>query len=565
MYELTHIEPVNRLEMNQAKTRWGGIGFNGTRLRVWPFLSLVMVGVLVLVTRLFQLTLVEGAYQRDRADSNRSVAIRLTAPRGVLLDRYGTALVRNVPYYKRQVPGTTIHQAQFEPLTKEAVLGLAVADQGERIFYDLKREYPCGRACAPWLGYTGEVNKEELLKLGADYLVGDSLGKAGLEKFYEADLRGVPGQEIIEVGADGHEVRTIGQASAQPGRDIKLSLDAGLQTYIYNLLAGKKGAVVAQVPQTGEILALVSSPAFDPNQVGGSLAEPDEPFFNRAIAGAYPPGSVFKIVTSIAALESGQVKGDTLFEDAGEIVIGPYRYGNWYFDQYGGTEGSINIVRALQRSNDIFFYKAGEVTGADTIAEWARLLGFDSDGGLAGLGAVSGTIPDPQWKEKVKGEKWFLGNTYHMAIGQGDVLTTPLQVNRMTGAVAANGVLCPVVISPDQPGKTACAQLNWQEPTLVLVKEGLLKACQSGGTGVPFFKAPYQAACKTGTAQQGGETALPHAWFTVYAPYDQPTIALTVMMEHAGQGSEVAAPLARAAVDYWLKVESASPSAQLTP
>ncbi|OGV95577.1 hypothetical protein A2W24_06795, partial [Microgenomates group bacterium RBG_16_45_19] len=527
----------------------------GTRLRVWPFLSLTVVMMTILVARLTQLTVVEGAYQRSAADENRLVGVRLMAPRGVLLDRRGQTLVRNVPFYKRQVPGTTVHEAKFEPLTKDEVIKLALAGSGERVVSDITREYICGRACASVLGYTGEVTKTELNELGREYALGDSLGKAGLEKVYERRLRGLPGMDIWEVGADGQIVRAIGQTTSQAGQDVQLTLDRGLQDKLYQALAGYKGAVVAQVPQTGEVLALVSTPAFDPNQIAVSLTEADEPFFNRALGGAYPPGSVFKIVTAVAALESGAINRETLLEDSGEIVIGPYRYGNWLFEQYGRTEGSINLVRAIQRSNDVFFYQAGERTTAEKIAEWARLFGFDSAYELAGFGAVAGTIPDPAWKEKVKGERWFLGNTYHMAIGQGDVLVTPLQINRMMGAIAANGVLCPVVLAKDEGQGSGCQQLNLAPSTLEIIKEGLTLACQPGGTGVPFFDSTIKVACKTGTAQQGSEAALPHAWFTVYAPAENPSIVLTVMLEHAGQGSEVAAPIAKIALDYWWQTE----------
>lgn len=506
-FGVMHFRNKNRAQKpfkSQVQLTIGGVN-PVTRLRIWPF-TILLVGIFMLMFgRLTQLTLVEGAYRRNMADRNRAIAIRQTAPRGVFFDRNKEVLVNNLPFYKKQVAGTTIHEAKFEPLSKEQAMELAYSMSGERVVYDIKREYVCGRACAMVLGYTSEATEADLQQNQSGYIAGDQLGKAGLEKKYERQLRGVPGTELLEVSAVGEEVRTIGETAAQKGSDIQLTLDRGLQVILYEALAGVKGAAVAQVPQTGEILALVSAPAFDPNAIADSLAEADEPFFNRAISGAYPPGSVFKIVTAIAGLETGKLEETTLFDDSGEIVIGPYSYGNWYFDQYGKTEGQINVVRALQRSNDIFFYKAGEAIGAEKIADWARLLGFGGSD-LESLGGVTGTVPDPNWKEKTKGEKWFLGNTYHMAIGQGDVLTTPLQINRMMAAVAAKGVLCPVVFAKDEIGKESCNQLNLHENTLKLVREGLKRACEPGGTGVPFFKAPYRVGCKTGTAQQGGES-----------------------------------------------------------
>jgi len=275
------------------------------------------------------------------------------------------------------------------------------------------------------------------------------------------------------------------------------------------------------------------------------------PFFNRPLGGVYPPGSVFKMVTAVAGLEEGVIDATSLIRDSGEIRIGDYRYGNWYYDDYGRTEGEIDIVRALRRSNDIFFYRLGEMVGAEALASWARILGYESTGGLEYLGAVAGTIPDPLWKERVKGERWFLGNTYHMAIGQGDVLVSPMQVNRMTAALAARGVMCPPLLRQSEVGRQSCEQLNLSEETLELVIEGMRQTCESGGTAFPLFGFEPVLACKTGTAQQGGLDHLPHAWFTVFAPLHDPQIAITVLVEEGGQGSEVAAPVAREGLEYF--------------
>jgi penicillin-binding protein 2 len=205
----------------------------------------------------------------------------------------------------------------------------------------------------------------------------------------------------------------------------------------------------------------------------------------------------------------------------------------------------------MKRSNDIFFYKVGEFVGAEKVADWARMYGFESTGGLEKMGAATGLIPDPEWKERYKGERWFLGNTYHMAIGQGDVLVSPMQVARMTGAVAANGALCPLRFVTDETQGTSCMQMNLQQTTLSLIKEGMREACSEGGTASTFIGFTPRVACKTGTAENASKMELPHAWFTVYAPVDDPQIVLTVMIENAGQGSVEAAPLAKKALEYW--------------
>lgn len=523
-----------------------------SRLRVWPFLGLSVVIFTVLAARLFQLTVVEGAYYRERAENNRVFRIRRAAERGVFLDRNGEAMVANVPAYKRQLPGTLLAAGEFEQISRDEALMMKT--QGvERVFFDIEREYQCLEACAVLFGYLGEVDEEDLYSLEGDYILGDVIGTTGLEKVFEWELRGTPGSELVEVDAQGELIRTIGEQTAEAGMDLSLTIDSRLQQLAYALLEGREGAVVAQVPQTGEVLALVSSPGYDPTRVEAFLQAEDQPFFNRAFAGEYPPGSVFKPVTAVAGLEEAAITAETEIEDTGELTVGEYRYGNWYYDEYGRTEGQVDVVQGLQRSNDIFFYKVGEFLGADKLADWAEDMGFGNSVSVSGLASAEGTVPRPLWKERTKGERWFLGNTYHMAIGQGDVLVTPLQINRMMGMLAADGVLCPPLLLQREVGREGCQQLNLHAETLTLVEEGLVQACKPGGTGVPFFDSEYAVACKTGTAQQGGEEALPHAWFSAYAPAGKPEMVVTVLVEEAGQGSEVAAPIAKELVDVWME------------
>jgi penicillin-binding protein 2 len=521
-----------------------------SRIRLWPFLILLVSLGFLLSGRLFVLTVVEGSYHRDLADSNRVVAIRTAAPRGIIYDQNEEVLTINRPAYKHQVPGTAIHQAQFVAVTKEEAVQLSSVS-GERVFYDISREYGCGRACAPLLGYMGEVNLDELEQMKSTYMMGDTIGKSGIEKAFENDLRGKPGYEMIEVDSQGKQVRVVGKEDYQAGTDLHLTVDRRLQEKIYTLFEGRPGAAVVQVPQTGEILALVTSPAYDPNNVGLSLEEKGSPFFNRAVAGAYPPGSVFKMVSIMAGIESEKIDSKTAYEDTGVITIDDYSFGTWNFLKSGKTEGLIDAEKALQRSNDIYFYRLGETLGPKLMGEWASILGFGSISTLSFLGEVPGLIPSPEWKEKTLGERWFLGNTYHMAIGQGDVMVTPLQVNRMMGAISVSGVLCDPILLKHQVGKQSCRQLNLKPETVTALQQGLIKACEPGGTGVPFFRFLPKVACKTGTAQQGGDEDQPHSWFTVYAPAQAPEIVMTVLMEKAGEGSEVAAPLAYEVLNYW--------------
>lgn len=525
--------------------QWGAL-----RLRIWPFRILVIVVGLILLVRLGQLTLVEGVWRRALADENRILSLPLAPQRGIITDRNGLQLTRNSPLYRRQVPGSNPVQLRFEPIDRETALTL-LANPLERVSFDVIREYPCGSACAPILGYMSEITEEELADK-PEYRLGSLVGKVGAERAYERTLRGQPGEEYLEVNAQGKAVRTVGTKQPQSGNPIRLSIDAGLQQVLYEAFGEMSGAAVALDPATGEILALVSAPTFNPENIALSLPASGQPFFNRATSGMYAPGSTFKLVTATAALESGKLDEHTLFEDTGELVIGAYRFGNWLYEEHGRTEGAVNVVKALARSNDIFFYHAGELVGPEVLAEWASLFGLGKTWGLTAWGEVSGLIPTPIWKLERKAERWFLGNTYHMSIGQGDVLATPLQVAVMTAGVAAGGVICPphLLLDGTHP---SCQQLNLHEKTRELLVAGMIQACEPGGTGSPFFTFTPKVACKTGTAQQGGEKDLPHAWFTVAAPAENPTIVLTVLVERGGQGSTVAAPIAKKGLEYWLK------------
>ena len=269
--------------------------------------------------------------------------------------------------------------------------------------------------------------------------------------------------------------------------------------------------------------------------------------FNRAIAGAYPPGSTFKIVTTAAGIEDGKIDKNTLFEDTGQIVVGDYTYRNWYFTQYGKTEGKIDVIGAIKRSTDTFFYKVGEWVGPEKLTIWAQKFGLGKKTGLDISGEALGLVPDPG------GRRWFLGNTYHLAIGQGDLLATPLQINMMTSVIANGGRLCRPAISDQLSATSNCQDLELKAETLRLVREGMKEACSPGGTAFPFFDFTPAVACKTGTAEFGDPQNRTHAWLTAFAPADDPEIVVTVLVEAGGEGSSVAAPIARKVLEEWFK------------
>jgi penicillin-binding protein 2 len=312
-------------------------------------------------------------------------------------------------------------------------------------------------------------------------------------------------------------------------------------------LEGKKGAVVVTT-KDGQVLALYSAPSFDPITLSGNDKKENLPFFNRFMGGAFHPGSPFKIVTATAAIEDQKIAADYTFVDEGVIRVKDYSYNNWYFTQYGKTEGTIGVSKGLARSTDTLFYKLGELVGPTRLSYWALQFGYGAVTGIDLPGEVAGLIPNPEWKIKTKGEPWYLGNSYHMAIGQGDVAATPIQVNAMMATIANNGVWCNPRVNVKTEKK--CKDLKLSQVTKDEITKGLIDACHPGGTGVAFFTYPFAVACKTGTAETGIEDDT-HAWFTVYGPTDDPQIVVTVLVENGGGGSTVAAPIAKKVFDAW--------------
>ncbi len=555
--------------------------------RLTAFRFLLFGAFILLTLRLFWLQVVQGERNRILSEENRILARSIQAPRGVITDRNGVILAQNVPVYQRLleecVGGDDIHLEllnngafpdycpAYETISRDEALKLEAEGKSIQLRTLVGRLYAYGPEIAHLVGYVGEVNKDDLAN-SPDYLLGDLIGKMGVEMNYETLLHGRGGAALVEIDAMGDVVRDVARREPRVGTDLTLSADVRLQQKAYELLNGREGGLVALDPRNGNILALASSPSFDPNDVVQSLEQEDQPFFNRVLGGLYPPGSVFKIVTAIAGLEEQKIDSSTEFEDTGEIIIGPYRYGNWYFDQYGRKEGLLRLVGAMKRSNDIFFYNVGELVGATKLSEWAKAFGFGRETGIDLPGEVAGIVPSPVWKERQKGERWFLGNTYHFAIGQSDLTVTPLQVSVMTAAAATGKICTPKVLYAETALTTLmpisgesmgdCEALGVSEQSRRLVQEGMIAACNPGGTAFPFFdfqverdrgKERMEVACKTGTSEFGDPQDRTHAWFTVYAPIDNPKIVVTVLLEKAGEGSYEAAPVAKEFLQYYFK------------
>lgn len=545
------------------------------------FVRLVLVAVfLLLFAVLFRLQVFEGSYYRALAEGNRVRRLPVPAPRGIIFDRNGVPLVSNLPSY-RLIDCQEESVCRPRQISKDQAIELTTKGltKGSRLEVDTSRVYSYKDVTAHVLGYLSLVTRQDL-KTKPSYLFGDRVGRDGIEAQYESFLRGDNGEELVEVDALARKLRTLARQEPRSGRDLELTIDINLQKVAAEELRDKKGAIIVSQPDSGEILALVSSPSFDPNiftdfsldsdyrqtVVNQLLNNKDYPLFNRAISGVYPPGSTFKIVSAVAGLEEGKIREDFVIDDPGIIVIGPYRFPNWKYLKDGGLQGLLNVVSAIKVSNDIFFYRLGEALGVDLLTDWATRFGLGRELGVDLPSQAAGTIPTPLWRGENKPD-WYLGDTYHLAIGQGDLLVTPLQVNTWTSVLASGGRLCrPHLLGHvGEPEDLLCPSVSISPRTLALVKEGMVAACSPGGTGWPLFEFKVRSqklpvACKTGTAEFADPNGRTHAWLTAFVAPDKTAaqsgpgpVVVTVLVEGGGEGSDVAAPIAKRLLQTWFE------------
>lgn len=564
------------------------------KMRWYLFPSIMIVLGCILLFNLFSVQVISGDYYGKLADSNRIRTQIIHAPRGIIFDRTGDPLVYNTPGFRKvENCQKEITKCKTTHLSKEQALPL-IAKGAKNIEVDSLREYPYKDAISHILGYIGQISAEELsTEEFADYLGTDWVGKSGIEKQYEHFLRGVDGKELIEVDALGKKVRSLGQTDPVPGQDIYLTIDKDLQQAVYKATEGiKKGAVVVSKPN-GEILAMVSKPSYDPNlftldetykpasesaypSIEKILTDGDgQPLLNRPVEGTYPPASTFKIITSAAGLEYHVISKDFRMVDTGVITVGDFSFANWYYTQYGKKEpGEMDVKRALARSNDIFYYKLADMVSVEKLSEMAKLFGVGQTLGIDLSNESKGILPTKDWKKKNIGENWYLGDTYHYGIGQGYLLSTPLQVNTWAEIIANGGTLYTPRLLKNQTTVTKTKDFLSDE-TISLIRDGMVQSCSEGGVAYPLYNFRVSAdiikkkkiqldgknfveaasgsakmvkipvACKTGTAQHGGEQTLPHSWITTFAPAYKPEIVVTVLVDSGGEGSSVAAPIAK--------------------
>ncbi len=566
-----------------------------------------------LAVRLWYLQVKEGDYYGELARSNRIRTVKSPAPRGMIYDRVGVKVVDNRPGFDLYlVPEDVLDWAKTKEQLRETI-GIEPEaiqeklDQTEdrppfqaiKLKEDLswedtvkiesskfempgvilevspKRHYLFGGAFAHLIGYLGEINEKEVkeFKDNKNYAPGDLIGKYGMEKTFEPDLKGADGAKEIEVDALGRKIKLANWSPPYPGNDIKLTIDIRAQMAAWAAMQGKAGAVVAIEPGTGRVLAFVSAPPFDPNALSSGISKegwndlienPLNIFTNRPIQGLYPPASTFKPIHAAAALEEKVITEKTMIHSGPSFRFGNREYRDWKEEGHG----TISVHRAIVESSDTFFYQVGLKLGIDRLAGYSKGFGFGQRTGIQLPNEKSGIVPSTAWKMAALKVRWYDGETISASVGQGYMLSTPLQLASAYAAIASGGaVYTPQLVEEIKtPMGTVIKQfvprrrgvLNVSKGTLDVVKDALKGVVnEDGGTARFLSSANLKIAGKTGTAQVArlikrikNIERIPykfrdHAWFAGYAPYDDPRIAVVVIVEHGGFGASAAAPIAR--------------------
>ncbi|HMU55655.1 MAG TPA: penicillin-binding protein 2 [Nitrospira sp.] len=600
-------------------------GFDSDLGELQRRLVLLRIGLLLVVAllalRLWHLQIREGPYYRDLSENNRTRSVILEPARGLIYDRNGVLLANNVPSFSLYVSLEDVkdREALIDQLTqligldpalvrkKLAVRGAKqlprkIKDRltlkeatlieshrldlpGVMIQVESQRNYPSGMTAAHVLGYVGEVSAEQLEKPEfAELHQGSIVGQYGVEKNFDRIMRGMAGQKSVEVDALGHEKRTVVVDQPKAGDDLYLTIDARLQKVAEDLLGPESGAIVALDPTTGDILAMASRPAFDPNVLSRELTskqwveivqDEGRPLNNRASQGQYPPGSTFKVMMAAAALETNTVTPSSTVHCNGGYQFGRRLYRDWK----AGGHGSVDLHQALVHSCDVYFYTVGQRMGIDTIAAYGHQFGLGEETGVDLPSERVGIMPSTAWKQKARNEAWLPGETISASIGQGYVTVTPLQMASLIGTVANSGVayrprLVQAIMSRDtghlqELPPVEKHRLKVKQEHLKLIREALADVVTEG-TATRAKSSIVSIAGKTGTAQTsalrtGPEKDIPkklrdHAWFVAFAPVEAPKIAVAVLAENMGHGGSAAAPLAKEVIESFVKLTQHAPA-----
>ena len=596
-----------------------------TRLRRRLFLAAAIVFILfcVLCARFVYLQVFRYQEFTAQAEDNRITLMPVSPSRGLIYDRNGILMVENISAYSLEISPSRLSDVErtidelakiveitprdrrrFKKLTEESKtvdflpLKTRLSDEevakmaafrfrfpGVEVRARLFRNYPLGESASHILGYIGRISPEEQNVIDdgnetSNYAGATHIGKIGIEQSFEKQLRGKMGFEEMEVSAAGRAVRSLSKTPPKPGNNLILSVDIKLQKLVEQLFGERKGALVAIEPETGDILAFVSKPTFDPNlftdgidpQSWQALNEsPDKPLLNRPLRGAYPPGSTYKPFMAMAALETGARRPSDTIADPGYFAFG----GRRFRDSRPGGNGIVDLHKSIVVSSDTYYYILAHDMGVDAIHDYMKPFGFGQITGIDVKGEIEGVLPSTAWKQKRYKQKWYQGETISIGIGQGYNNFTILQLAHATATLASSGkIMRPHLVKAIEdpfdkkreltvPKETA--RIAFKPENLDLVRKAMIDVSRFGTSRVAFAGAEYVTAGKTGTAQviaikqnerydakKIAEKYRDHSLFMAFAPADNPKIALAIIVENGGFGAQAAAPIARKAFDYYL-------------
>ena len=567
--------------------------------RIISIAAAVTLGFLVIIGQLWYLQVLEGGRFLDASDKNRIRVRPIAAPRGILFDRNGVPLVDNRPAFTLSIIPREVDNRETVLGRLSTLLGLPyqeLVDAVDRVSADSflpvrirrgltmddvakveewklelpgvivevepQRAYPTSRFAAHLLGYVREANDEQM-KQGR-YRRGELVGQTGLERLLDEFLRGRDGGERIEVDAMGRPIRLVQQTDPHPGAQVVTTIDRRIQELAEKAMEGKAGSVVVMDPRNGDVLALVSTPAFEIDLFTGNIdrdawvrlvQDPQHPLLNRASQAQYPPGSIFKIVLMAAGLQEGSITPMDKVHCTGQFHYGDRTWKDWKKEGHG----TVDLRRGIAQSCDVYFYTQGLKIGGTAIAKYAKAFGLGGPTGIELGSEKLGLIPEPKPRKDKKTRAWTGGDTLNMSIGQGAVLVTPMQVARMMSAVANGGVLWkPRIVQrierPEQgvvfrdPGHVN-GHVELSPVVWAMIRDGLWAVVNDGGTGGQARIPGLDVAGKTGTAQtianSKSEKGQDHAWFAAFAPAKAPEVVVVVLVERGGHGGDAAAPIAR--------------------
>ena len=596
------------------------------RARMVVVTAAILLAFLVLALRLFYLQIIRYDDLNEQAENNRTAIVPIVPNRGVIMDRNGVVLATNYSAYtleitpskavvpldelieqlagvidiqsrdKRRFKKQMDESKSFESvpirnrLTDEEVARFAAQRYrfpGVEIKARLFRNYPYNELASHVIGYIGRINQAEKAKIeesedSGNYRGTDYIGKLGVEQSYEAQLHGTTGVQEMETSAGGRAVRRLNSSQAIPGNSVVLSIDIKLQKLVEDLYGKRRGALVALDPKTGEVLAFVSKPTFDPNLFVDGIdfenwqalnESPDKPLLNRALRGTYPPGSTYKPFMALAALQTGKRSEKTLISDPGFFMFGNHRFRD---DKEGG-HGTVDMYKSIVESCDTYYYTLARDMGVDLMHEQMKPLGFGQITGIDILGESRGVLPSTEWKrstyKKPEQQRWYSGETISLGIGQGYNNFTMLQIAHAMGTLANNGLkMKPHLVREVVDVETKVATLVSKEPigqlpltpeNLEVIRHAMVGVNLEGTSASSFVGAPYTSGGKTGTAQvytvkqnekynaaSIDERMRDHALFIAFAPAEDPKVVLAMVVENAGFGAQNAAPIARRVFDF---------------